>query len=228
MGEYFDTVLKPRILKASYSKDWKDGKPVSREGVPQLIKYLTLESYEDTLNNLELRPTDAQQRLLDTEPAVREDYLLRYMLDFEARGSASLLDLKGLEDPFNYQLLVTQGGESRAVTVDLPETFSLLLGLRVARVAMTDGFLTVEGLDPDDARVLVIWRTLRGADRRAADAALDAFFIARGYRDRPAEAALDRVYVNGDNTLANLARAGDRWRVLLTEEAFQALMFAEA
>jgi adenine-specific DNA-methyltransferase len=32
MGEYFETVLKPRILKVIYSKDWKDGKPVSREG----------------------------------------------------------------------------------------------------------------------------------------------------------------------------------------------------
>jgi adenine-specific DNA-methyltransferase len=25
MGDYFDTVLKPRILKVIYSKDWKDG-----------------------------------------------------------------------------------------------------------------------------------------------------------------------------------------------------------
>ncbi|RMG24484.1 MAG: site-specific DNA-methyltransferase, partial [Methanobacteriota archaeon] len=27
MGDYFDTVLKPRIQKVVYSKDWKDGKP---------------------------------------------------------------------------------------------------------------------------------------------------------------------------------------------------------
>ena len=32
MGEYFDTVTKPRIQKVIYSKDWDGGKPVSREG----------------------------------------------------------------------------------------------------------------------------------------------------------------------------------------------------
>jgi adenine-specific DNA-methyltransferase len=45
MGEYFGSVLKPRILKVIYSKDWRDGKPLSREGSSHLLKYLTLESY---------------------------------------------------------------------------------------------------------------------------------------------------------------------------------------
>jgi adenine-specific DNA-methyltransferase len=31
MGGYFDTVLKPRIQKVVYAKDWKDGKPVARD-----------------------------------------------------------------------------------------------------------------------------------------------------------------------------------------------------
>ncbi len=52
MGEYFDTVTKPRIKKVIYSKDWKDGKPVSREGISQVFKYIKLEQYEDALNNL--------------------------------------------------------------------------------------------------------------------------------------------------------------------------------
>lgn len=38
MGEYFDTVTKPRIQKVIYSKDWKDGKPVSREGSSHCFK----------------------------------------------------------------------------------------------------------------------------------------------------------------------------------------------
>ena len=42
MGEYFETVLKPRILKVVYSKDWKDGKPVSREGSSHVLKYVKL------------------------------------------------------------------------------------------------------------------------------------------------------------------------------------------
>ena len=49
MGDYFDTVLKPRLQKVIYSKDWKDGKPVSRQGSSHAFKYLRLESYEDAL-----------------------------------------------------------------------------------------------------------------------------------------------------------------------------------
>ena len=51
MGEYFETVLKPRILKVIYSKDWKNGRPVSRAGSSHVLKYVKLESYEDALNN---------------------------------------------------------------------------------------------------------------------------------------------------------------------------------
>lgn len=225
MGNYFDSVLKTRILKAVYSKDWRAGKPVSREGSSQFVKYVTLESYEDALNNLRLRerPT-AQRQLLEQVPSLREDYLLSYCIDAETDGSASLLDLDSFETPFDYRLTVTQGGESRAVSVDLPETFNYLLGLRVRRVRTMDGFHTVEGRDPDGKPVLVIWRSLR--DPRHSNEALDAFFAAQGYADRPTEDALDRVYVNGDNTLINLRPECASWQVLLTEEVFKRLMFA--
>ncbi|MHB8927994.1 MAG: site-specific DNA-methyltransferase [Bacillota bacterium] len=46
-GEHFDTVLKPRLLKAFYSREWRDGRPASREGVSHVLKYIRLESYED-------------------------------------------------------------------------------------------------------------------------------------------------------------------------------------
>ena len=42
MGEVFNLVLKPRIQKVIYSKDWKDGKPVSREGSSHIFKYIRL------------------------------------------------------------------------------------------------------------------------------------------------------------------------------------------
>lgn len=38
MGDYFDTVTKPRVEKVIYSKEWKDGKPVSREGSSHAFK----------------------------------------------------------------------------------------------------------------------------------------------------------------------------------------------
>ena len=126
MGDYFDTVLKPRIQKVIYSKDWKDGKPVSREGSSHLFKYLRLESYEDALNNLELKRTPDQDDLLRQHEPLREDYMLRYQLDVETRDSASLLNLSQFTNPFAYQLKIATGsvGESRPVNVDLVETFN--------------------------------------------------------------------------------------------------------
>ena len=54
MGHHFDTVLKPRILKAVYAEKWKDAKPVSRDSrLSHIIKYQRIESYEDALNNIE-------------------------------------------------------------------------------------------------------------------------------------------------------------------------------
>ncbi|MFH4307331.1 DNA methyltransferase, partial [Acinetobacter baumannii] len=61
-GEYFDTVIKPRIQKVVYSADWKEGKPTNSEsGISHCLKVVKLESYEDTLNNLELVRKGAQQ-----------------------------------------------------------------------------------------------------------------------------------------------------------------------
>ena len=56
VGHHFDTVMLPRLKKVVYSRDWKDGKPASREGGTQLLKYIQLESYEDTMDSLELSP----------------------------------------------------------------------------------------------------------------------------------------------------------------------------
>lgn len=214
MGGYFESVLKPRILKVIYSKDWKDGKPVSREGVSHILKYMTLESYEDALNNLSLRRTGVQEDLIRSNEALREEYMLSYMLDFETRGSPSLLDLDAFEVPFSYGLNVTRGDETRPENVDLVETFNYLLGLTVSRTYARGGFRVVEGTDPAGERVLVIWRNTR----EGTNEDLDAFFEERGY----ATAGFDRVYVNGDSTLA--LGAGDS-RVGLIEEEFRRRMF---
>jgi len=221
MGDYFDTVLKPRIQKVIYSKDWKDGKPVSREGSSHLFKYVRLESYEDALNNLELKRTEAQDDLLREHAPLREDYLLRYQLDVETAGSASLLDVSQFANPFAYQLKIATGsvGESRPVNVDLVETFNYLLGLRVAHTDTIRGFKVVTGLNPAGEKTLVIWRTL--AEKSNAD--LDAFFQKQGYNTKDMEFAV--IYVNGDNNLENLKRADETWKVRRTEDEFKRLMF---
>ena len=131
MGEHFDTVLKPRIEKVVYSPNWKDGKPeCSDKGISHCFKYLTLESYEDTLNNLSFdqEPSDASGV---------DGYLMRYMLSVGIRGSSSLLDVAAFAHPFSCTLDVKKpGGEGRETrVVDLVETFNWLLGLRVRKMS---------------------------------------------------------------------------------------------
>src|SRR6266571_813557 len=107
-----------------------------------LVKYMRLESYEDALNNLDLRRGDEQEGLLALPPAqgsdkLHEQYLLRYMLDVETRASQSLLNIAAFTDPTVYRLKIKRTGsdESREVNVDLLETFNWLIGLTVQRIA---------------------------------------------------------------------------------------------
>src|SRR5690606_10544721 len=105
MGDHFDTVLKPRIAKVVYSPDWKDGKPVSRDkGISHCFKYLRLESYEDTLNNLHFSENPRRDAALKANPPLRRDHTLRYLLDVETRGSRSLLNIDAFADPTAYTL----------------------------------------------------------------------------------------------------------------------------
>jgi adenine-specific DNA-methyltransferase len=221
MGDYFDTVLKARIQKVIYSKDWKDGKPISREGLSHCFKYMSLESYEDSLNNLEVKRTTDQSKLLEAHESFREDYILRYMLDSETRGSASMLSIDTFVNPFNSQLKIANGsvGESRLVNIDVIETFNYLLGLKVKHIDTITGFRIVEGTNPDEEKVLVIWRSTR----EKSNADLDKFFQKQAYKTGDNE--FDLIYVNGDNNLENLRRADETWKVRLIEHEFHRLMF---
>ena len=94
---YFNTITRPRIEKVIYSPDWKDGKPVSRQGISQCFKYMRLEQYEDTLNNLKIKEQQTTAQF-DEGSGFKESYMLEYMLDVETRDS--LLNLKMFENPF--------------------------------------------------------------------------------------------------------------------------------
>lgn len=224
VGHHFQTILKPRALKAAYSSKWRDGKPVSRDGKSHFIKLLRLESYEDTLNNLDLCRSGSQQDLLDQNKDLREDYMLRYMLDVETRGSTSLLNIGRFEDPFAYQLNISTGtaGEAEPRAVDLVETFNYLLGLRVKTMDEVRGVRVVTGVNPVGERVLILWRNVKEVDNDA----LDAWFGKQGYNTKDQE--FDVIYVNGDNNIENLRQGEQTWKVRLIEQEFQRLMFDEA
>ena len=263
MGNYFDTVLVPRIKKVTFTPEWEDGKhkrlatPEEAERSPRIVKVIRLESYEDTLNNLETHRNDRQANLLDSaeaqgENGLKEQYILRYMLDVETYGSQSLLNVQRFSDPTAYKLKVKHPGsdETQEVNVDLLETFNWLIGLTVRHIAAPQTFSaeferdsekrlrlidrlkqeangpywfrTVTGTTPDGRRTLVIWRKLTGEPERD-NLVLDEWFTRQGYSAKDSE--LDLIYVNGGNNLENLKTPDDLWKVRLIEEDFHRLMF---
>jgi adenine-specific DNA-methyltransferase len=262
-GDQFDSVLLPRLKKATFTPEWANGKPsrlaTTEETArsPRIIKVLRLESYEDALNNLDMRRTGAQKSLLDTPEAggadgLREQYLLRYMLDVESRGSQSLLNVAAFSDPTGYRLKIKVAGsdQNREVNVDLIETFNYLLGMAVRHMDApknfqasferdahgrlrldgrlkqeADGpwwFRTVEGTTPDGRKALVVWRKLTG-DAEQDNLVLDEWFTRQGYSTKDFE--FDLIFVNGDNNLENLRHGDQAWKVRLIEEDFHRLMF---
>ncbi len=218
MGEYFDSVTKPRIQKVIYSKDWKDGKPLSREGISHCLKYMRLESYEDTLNNLALKQTETQQQALAMNPTFKEGYMLNYMLDVEAKDS--LLNLEWFINPFNCYLNITKNNELLPTKVDLVETFNYLIGLVVESYAKPkEGYVVVTGKNLAGEKILVVWRDCTQHNSTA----LNQFLEKSKYN--PLDAEFDRIYVNGDNNVENLKTGDERWKVVLIEEEFGKRMF---
>ena len=264
MGEYFETVTKPRIQKVIYAKDWKDGKPNplggTRTDAPaqnsHCFKTIRLESYEDALNNLKFIPIEDQTSSpppnapVFEKPEHYEQYLLSYMLDMESRGSAMNLDI--FKNPFKYKMKITTHNQESVTPVDLVETFNYLIGLRVAHIAAPQYFnaqtkpdkdgrvnanLTVasagadfafqrlEGKTRNDELVLVIWRTLTG-DVERDNAALNEYLCRLKINTREHE--FDVIYVNGDNTLPNIRKENENWKVQLIEQVFFDKMFGGA
>ncbi|MEA1982007.1 MAG: site-specific DNA-methyltransferase, partial [Campylobacterota bacterium] len=206
MGEYFDTVTKPRIQKVIYSDSWKDGKPTTKNGISQIFKYFKLESYEDTLNNLEFNRTKEQEDTLALYPEAKDDYILNYSLDVESQDS--LLNIDTFSTPFDYKLKIATSsvGETKNTAIDLVETFNYLLGLVVETLKLDNGFLTIKGENLKKSKILIIWRDNKSSDE------LDSFV-----KDIDFD-AFDEVYVNGDSHLE---------KVKLIEQEFKKLMFGE-
>ncbi|KAA0131597.1 site-specific DNA-methyltransferase [Gimesia chilikensis] len=219
LGEYFDTTTRIRAIRSLSNPTWKDGKPVGERSGSGILKYILLESYDDALNNLEMKPTAQQASLLEQDDDLREQYILSYMLDVESRGSQSLLNVESFRNPDEYKLRVERNGETQLVNVDLVETFNWLLGLTVKHIDVIRGVRVVEGTNPDGDRALVLWRNLDEIDNDA----LDEWFKKQDYNTKDQE--YDLIYVNGDNNLENLRRGDQTWKVRLTEEEFGRLMF---
>ena len=219
MGHHFDTLILPRMKKVVYSPDWKVGKPVSRKGTSQVIKYVRLESYEDAMDSLDVASLpDDHGELLAGSSELAEDYRLRYALAVETSSSACLLG-KEFTDPFAYALSVVRDGVRSETRVDLPETFNYLIGLCVESSRRLNGVLSITGTDARGRRCLILWRNLDRIDHST----LDAWFE----RNRASfSEQFDVVYTNGDHTLNAVRMPGDTWTAETIEPIFRESMFA--
>ncbi|PUE28048.1 site-specific DNA-methyltransferase [Limnohabitans sp. Jir61] len=198
-GDYFDKVTKPRIQKVVFSPEWKDGKPLNSElGVSCGFKVIKLESYEDTLNNLALSRSTTQESLLKSmSKEAQQDYLLRYLLDVESRGS--LLSVTDFKNPFDFKLKLSidSAGAFEERHVDLVETFNYLIGLNVKHIDMKleMGFATVSGKLPNGEKALIVWRDSEQVDYEKLNRLCEKLAI------NPADSEFDVVYINGDHNI---------------------------
>lgn len=219
MGDYFEEILLNRIKKSVFANLNQNNKSNNHNDINHIFKYIRLESYDDTLNNLHWNRTPEQQSLLAQFDDFREDYMLHYVLDVESKDSQSLLDIKQFVNPFNYQMQISTGtvGETQATKIDLVETFNYLLGIHVRRIQAFEHIRVIEGRNREHQNVLIIWRNQEEIDNEA----LDKFFIEMDGLN----ANFDLIYVNGDNHLENLKIGKEAWQVRLIEPTFHDLMF---
>lgn len=208
IGHHFDTALKPRIVKAVYAEKWKDAKPISRDSrLSHIIKYQRIESYEDTLNNIEF--TQRENTLFN-------ENLLSYLFGSETRQSPTFLNIPKLQNPFSYQLKIVKDMQTQTQAVDLPETFNYLLGIsiQIRRCFYDDErrYLVYRGTVKQKT-VLIIWRETEGWGEQEWER--DYQFI---QQHKLIEGA-DKVYVNTDSIVPDAESL---------DPLFKRLMFSDA
>lgn len=209
MGEHFWAVILPRMKKVLYydksqiSKE-KDVKEKYNEKLAGgFFKYQILEQYEDTLDNIELNENQKALELF------KDEYLIKYFLDYETRESPYLLNIEKLQNPFAYKLKVNieEVGEPQDIVIDIPETFNYLLGLKVKKIKTheIDTYLTNSDIkrkylfilgDKEGKDIAIIWREYENSWNED-DFKKDKEFITKELKLwRPTV-----VYINGQSIL---------------------------
>ena len=210
MGEYFDSVLLPRIAKVMFTPEWKEGKPKRQasaeeaERAPRLVKVLRLESYEDALHNLTAPSTLARSAVHDDaykELAGEDAYRLRYWIELPLRNADTCLQALELARPFAYSIEVLNDDGPVNKSVDLVETFNLLYGLRVQRYATWNHqgrrYRAVKAKDrTGKRRVLVLWREMEDGCGPETER---AFLESRIAEMTAADEVWDEILINGDS-----------------------------
>jgi adenine-specific DNA-methyltransferase len=193
-----------RIEKIIFSPNWKDRKPENNNGsTKQIIKYQSLEQYEDALENIEI----PQMKLEEFK-----DYFVKYMLEFETRSSNTFLNIDTMKDPFNYKLKIIDNYEPKSVSVDLVETYNYLIGLEVSKIRALENsddskrkYVTVQGKH-EGKDIVVIWRSTKDLSPEK-----DRDFI----KVNILKGEFGEVHINGDSLIEG---------AVLIEEQFKRIM----
>ncbi len=222
MGEHFWTVVLPRMKRvlaydiSGISRENDVRARYNEKTAGGFFKYQILEQYEDALDNIELKENRQAETLF------KDEYLLKYFLDFETRESPYLLSLSALKKPFEYKLKVNlaEVGEPQEMVIDIPETFNYLLGLKVKKIKVRDNgrkYLFVLGQKEgkkEGKDYAIVWREYSD-DWKDEDFKKDREFI----NQQISEWQPQVVYVNGQSVLTP-----KNWEVRYIEPEFKRLM----
>ncbi len=199
----FRAVDKNRRSHLSQDINWQGG---------GFFKYQILEQYEDTLDNIELKENKKAEELF------KDEYLLKYFLEFETRESPYLLNIEKLKNPFAYKLKVnlSEVGEPQEMIVDIPETFNYLLGLKIKKIKTRKNkrkYLFILG-EKNGKDYVIVWREYNDT-WTDEDFKKDKEFIIKELEPWNPHV----VYINGQSVLTP-----KNWEVRYIEPEFKRLM----
>ena len=203
-NEYFDSIPLRRIKNTLFGDKsgvtdthmWKGG------GV---VKYIRLEQYEDTLNNLYRTPMEGawyEEKLgADT---------IGYVMDMQSQQNWMHTDW--MANPFGVKMQITHGNETTEQTIDVVETFNYLLGLNVEKTLWpAEGMQVVMGTTCRGKRTMIIWRNTA----HVTDEEVKTFLSSVDCKP------FKQIYINGETTLGTILDG----KLRQTETEFEYRMF---
>jgi adenine specific DNA methylase Mod len=193
-NEYINNIIIPRLKKVAYSFNWNNAKPEDMKGLGVFFKYQNLEQYEDALENIvfdkEVNTAQAQIQFAD--------YIPKYMMLFETKGSSTFVNTDEMQTPFDYQLKVFDNYQYIPKEVDLVETFNYLIGLHIHKHITSEHqkrqYVFVTGNDRHGKGIAVVWRNTKDLDLNK-----DKDFITKQLDG----IKYSSLFVNGDCMIAN-------------------------
>jgi len=167
LGEHFESIALPRMKKVLYydrsgiSKDEDVKEYYNEYKAGGFFRYLYLEQYEDSLENVDFENDYLQERTQELEkikelyPEFAQKELFGLLRQFVIDNTKTLLtDVVNLKNPFKYEIKLADG---KKVFVDFVETFNLIKPVNVKRIFERESegkrYIFVDG-----GSIGVVWR----------------------------------------------------------------------